>query len=1609
MDLDEDPLYTSTTTTMLTGMLDGSIHEIGGVIDGGLDVWKLKKKHQGGCGRVQPRIRKDGLKLFAEFQPNPEEGIEGGRQLLTPERVYNILKRISDEDCLAIGFDPQFARPDWMIILTLPVPPPPVRPSIMMDATMRGEDDLTHKLADILKANANMKRHEIEGSPMHVINEFAQLLQFHVATYIDNDMPGQPQALQRSGRPLKSLKARLKGKEGRIRGNLMGKRCDFSARTVITPDPNLQLDQVGVPRSIASNLTCPEIVTPFNLERMQRLTRNGPQDYPGAKFVIRDDGVRIDLRFNRKDLHLQYGYIVERHLQDEDIVLFNRQPSLHKMSMMGHRIKVMPYSTFRLNLSVTTPYNADFDGDEMNLHVPQTLESKSEIMNLAMVPTQIITPQSNRPVMGIVQDSLCGIRKFTQRDTFVDRQLLMNLLMWIPSWDGRIPVPAILKPKPMWSGKQLLSLIIPNVNCIRYHSTHPDEGDEDPDLTPGDTRVYIENGELLSGIVCKRTVGPSQGSLIHVIMNEHGPEVTREFFNQVQFVVNYWLMHEGFSVGIGDTVADKDTMEKINETIAKAKSQVKDIILEAQQGKLECQPGMTLHESFENRVNKVLNAARDLAGSSAQKSLKDYNNVKQMVLAGSKGSFINISQMTACVGQQNVEGKRIPFGFRNRTLPHFTQNDYGPESRGFVENSYLRGLTPQEFFFHAMGGREGLIDTAVKTSETGYIQRRLVKAMEDVMVRYDGTVRNSLGDVIQFLYGEDGMDAVAMETQEFPSLRLSNDQFNRMYRVDLGDSMFNFKDHVLEKDIHEDMNTHPELQSLFDEEFRHLAEDRAILRNFIFPTSENKWPLPVNLQRLIWNAQTIFNVDKRKPSDLHPAKVIEDIRQLLDRLILVKGEDAISRETQKNALLLFSILVRSTLSSKRTLEEYRLNSQSFDWLLGEIESRFHQSLVQPGDSVGTISAQSIGEPATQMTLNTFHYAGVSSKNVTLGVPRLKEIINIAKKVKTPSLTVYLKPHCAHNMDRAKDVQSDIELTTLRKVTLAAEIHYDPDVTSTTIDEDKEFVEAYFQMPDEDANLHLASPWLLRIELNRSMMLDKKLHMSDIANKIEEEFGGDLQCIFNDDNAEKLILRIRIMNDEETKDQELNSTLEEDVFLRRLEANMLTDLTLKGVRDIHRVFIVTKKYVSVKENGEYQRNDEWVLETEGINLLEVMTHPDVDARRTYSNDVVEIIEALGIEAVRAAILKELRKVIEFDGSYVNYRHLALLCDIITYRGYLRAVTRHGINRAETGALMRCTFEETADQLLEAAAYAEVDPLRGVSENVILGQLAPFGTGYFDMFMNPDMLAHSIDMPTTMITAPDIQEPRDSFGLPLSASSSIPFSAMMTPYEGGVMAGGEKTPFYPHSYYPNAATPMMMGSFSPFAEATGRWSPIATAAGYSPTSPGYSPTSPGYSPTSPRYSPTSPSYSPTSPSYSPTSPSYSPTSPSYSPTSPSYSPTSPSYSPTSPSYSPTSPSYSPTSPSYSPTSPSYSPTSPSYSPTSPSYSPTSPSYSPTSPSYSPTSPSYSPTSPAYSPTGGVKTTATTTRAAYSPTSPAYSPTSPSYSPSDPKKDDARRKAH
>ena len=1387
---------------------------------------ETEEKHyssHNGCGVIQPRryFTKD-LKVYLEFKESDD--ISGDRKReMTAKDVIEIFDKISDSDAKAIGFNPNRARPADMILQVIPIAPLCVRPSVAMDNVNRQEDDLTFQYRNIVKTNIELQSQIDKGAPQTVIKDACTVLQFYLATLINNEIPGQPTSRQKSGKSIKAIKSRLKGKEGRIRGNLMGKRVDFSARSVISPDPNLELDQLGVPRSIAMILTFPEIVSVHNIVEMRKLVENGPDKWPGANYILQNDGKMIGLQYTKKrtDTHLESGYIVMRHLKDDDLVLFNRQPSLHKMSIMGHRVKVLPYSSFRLNLSVTTPYNADFDGDEMNMHVPQSYETKSEIANIIHVPRQIISPQSNKPVMGIVQDSLVGMKLITSKDTFIEIEVAMDLMTWIKKPNNKFPTPAILKPRPLWTGKQFVSLILPEINLTKPSSTYDKNFKFDTPINITDTKVLIEKGRLLMGALCKRTVGSAPQGIIQIIFNDFGFMECKNFMSNAQTIVNNWLLTRGFGIGVSDTIADKGTLSAIREALINAKEEVKKIVDQAQRNSLEKQPGKNILESFESRVNEQLNKAREDAGQLALKSIDERNNIKQTVTSGSKGTETNITQIMSCLGQQNVEGKRIPFGFLQRTLPHFLKDDFGPESKGFVENSYLAGLTAQEFYFHAMGGREGLIDTAVKTSETGYIQRRLMKALEDVMVRYDGTVRNSLGSIIQFLYGEDGMAGEMVEDQSIVLLNQNDKDMKKKYRM-LNPSKTNTEKlsklkKYLEYPIAEDMANNQIYQDRLEKHYQELVTLRQELRT-IFKGNDDPQRLPIHIQRMIWNIKKLNNLSNNRISDLHPIEVLDSLENLISNLKIVKKEDAVSKEIQNSSKLLLIVSIKTELSPKQLIFRERFTKDAFNILIGEIERKFDQSISNPGEMVGSIAAQSIGEPATQMTLNTFHFAGVSAKNVTLGVPRLKEIINVTKKMKTPSMTIYLQEQYSRSMEKTKEFLSKLEYTNLSDVTQNTEIVYDPNIHNTRVEEDKELVSTFYEFPDEcDFDETKLSHYVLRIVLDNNKLEDKKLIMIDIKNLIQSE---KFQVIVSDQNANLKVIRIRQIRSTATMIEEEDADSVEDMKL--IQNRILNDYLIRGIPEIKKVYFKETKMVGLyNNNGDPIKNkNEWVLETDGSNLASVIHVEGIDHTRLYTNNVLEILEVLGIEACRNALLKELRSVLKPYSIYVNYRHLAVLIDFMTQKGHLTSITRHGINRLDIGPLRKCSFEETVETLLEAGLFAETDFLKGITENIMTGQLCPLGTGCFDIVLDLPALKNAKDVIQPIGNAIDLTEDflmSSSRGELQSNSQTPVYGGTPSQYSSGMLGEAISSPMFsplPQKGFNSPIHPITSGNYKPF---------------------------------------------------------------------------------------------------------------------------------------------------------------------------------------------------
>lgn len=709
------------------------------------------------CGHVVSKIELD----------KPTSFREAGKKL-TPTEIREWLEKIHDDELPLFDIDIKSARPEWMILTVLPVPPVTVRPSVTLESGERSEDDLTHKLVDVIRINQRLQENRDAGAPQLIVEDLWELLQYHVTTYLDNQTSGIPPARHRSGRPLKTLAQRLKGKEGRFRSNLSGKRVNFSARTVISPDPNLSINEIGVPIEIARELTIPVRVTAHNFEWCKQIIKQSAIDsehyVPKVNYVKRYRG-EIEQRLkvterNAEDIaeKLEVGSVIERQLTDGDICLFNRQPSLHRMSMMAHTIKVVPNKSFRFNLSVCPPYNADFDGDEMNLHLIQGEEAKAEAELLMKVQENILSPRFGGVIIGGLHDHITGCFLLTFKDKKFKKETAMQILSSF-HYKGALPKIHVENDEEFIYGRDIFSVTLSKDLNMQYKAKSCQNCDEctAPDC-PFGAYVIIKDGVLKQGLIDDNSIGSFKGRIIERIVRENGTDAGRKFIDDVTRLGIAVVTKIGFTTSIDDEDIPNEARRQIEEGLKKAQQKITNLVAAYENNELEALPGRSVEETIEIEIMRVTGRARDMAGEIAGRYLGLTNSAVIMAKSGARGSMLNLSQMCGIVGQQAVRGERISRGYKYRTLPHFERGDLGASAKGFVASCYKSGLNPTEYFFHSMGGREGLVDTAVRTSRSGYMQRRLVNALEDLKVEDDKTVRKTGGEIIQFIYGEDGVD-----------------------------------------------------------------------------------------------------------------------------------------------------------------------------------------------------------------------------------------------------------------------------------------------------------------------------------------------------------------------------------------------------------------------------------------------------------------------------------------------------------------------------------------------------------------------------------------------------------------------------------------------------------------------------------------------------------------------------------------------------------------------------------------------------------------------------------------------------------------------------------
>ncbi|KAG9247944.1 hypothetical protein BJ878DRAFT_111427 [Calycina marina] len=1308
-----------------------------------------------------------------------EKHLKKAMEDLSPLRVLNLFKMITPADCELLGINPAEGRPEMFLWEFIPAPPICIRPSVAQDNAST-EDDITAKLADIVHLNTLIKGALQRGQPLQGIMDHWEFLQIQIAMYVNSDVPGLQNAAY--GKPIRGFCQRLKGKQGRFRGNLSGKRVDFSGRTVISPDPNLGIDQVAIPILVAKNLTYPERVQQWNIEKLRKCVRNGVNVHPGANQIIKAGaGHKISLRFAKRDReadNLKYGDIVERHLEDDDIVLFNRQPSLHKLSIMSHYVKVRPWRTFRLNECVCTPYNADFDGDEMNLHVPQTEEARTEAINLMGVKYNLSTPKNGEPIISATQDFITAAYLLSSKDNFFDKKTFTNICMYMVDGNLKLdlPPPAILKPEARWTGKQVFSMLMrPNkdspvqvnmdAKCRDFSSAPPSSvsastreavkklfshhGSNDMDSSDG--WLVVRNSEVMCGLMDKTTVGSGKkDSIFYVILRDFGPDEAVTAMNRLAKLSARWLTNQGFSIGINDVYPTQSLEVYKSKLVNKAYAQVENFVQLYKENKLKKATGMDLEATLESKISGELNAVRKLAGEACTRSLSKYNSPLVMAKSGSKGSDINVAQMVALVGQQIIGGARVPNGFQDRSLPHFTKNSVAPPAKGFVKNSFFSGLRPTEFLMHAMSGREGLVDTAVKTAETGYMSRRLMKSLEDLSVQYDNTVRNSSNIVVQFLFGADNLDPVDMEGNAVPvnfqrtwnhaealtydntETSLSPKQIENKCKEQLAKRVEELQRHglvngeVLDYELPDD--------KLLDEK---LVADRILkkkLENAERPESalskdekvllrqESRMEARLEVRPL--NHKLTHGADLKEGERKFIHSVSEHVQGKINKLKKAL-EDARFAEDQTFTPIGGKRLNNKTLMKNPPTEEQlrllhveqaaKVSLRTLTMFISLCLEKYRKALSEPGHAVGAVGAQSIGEPGTQMTLKTFHFAGVAGMSITQGVPRIKEIINASKAISTPVIVCPLE-HGGTSWPAAHVVQARIQKTHLQEVLLCVE-----DMWSAT--------DAHIALRVDLATLSESHLGITTKDIAKAIVANKKLKI----------IGTDVTCTEN-------VIYVRVSYGYDGKSgrgsgPKAKVSVDEgssDILLRVNHLKRaIPALQIAGLPEATRAII---------QNDGTDKQPKCTVNVEGYGLRACMNTTGVIGTKCSSNSIMEMREVLGVEAARTTIAKEIAAVM--SGMDIDPRHMELLADVMTYKGEVLGITRFGLSKMRDSVLQLASFEKTPDHLFEASAGMKTDRIEGVSECIIMGQTMGVGTGAVQMVMDLDLTTNQIKPKPTL---------------------------------------------------------------------------------------------------------------------------------------------------------------------------------------------------------------------------------------------------------------------
>lgn len=1343
----------------------------------------------------------------------------GSTYILSTE-VRNILRAVfrSEQEVLQYVF---FSRPnhnkkivtaDMFFMEVLIVPPTRFRlPSKLGDEVHENtQNQLLSKILttsllirDLNDEMSRLQKDKVSADDRKVI--FNRLMNAFVTIQNDvNAFIDSTKAQSSSGNkvPIPGVKQALEKKEGLFRKHMMGKRVNYAARSVISPDPNIETNEIGVPPVFATKLTYPEPVTAYNVAELRQAVINGPDKWPGATQIQNEDGSFVSLvgmtLEQRKALANQLltpsthdvahsiNKKVYRHIKNRDVVIMNRQPTLHKASMMGHKVRVLPgEKTLRLHYANTGAYNADFDGDEMNMHFPQNENAKAEALNLANTDSQYLTPTSGSPVRGLIQDHISAGVWLTSKDSFFTREQYQQYIYGcIRPEDGHatrnklvtIP-PAVMKPEPLWTGKQIITTVLlntcpANMPGINLNSKNKIKN-EYWGKSSEENNVVFKDGQLLCGILDKSQYGASKFGIVHSLHEVYGPDVAAKVLSVLGRLFTNYITATAFTCGMDDlrlTAEGNKWRNDILQTsvdigrVAAAEVTNLDKDVKSDDGELLKRLEEILRDDNKLGILDAITSSKvnSITSQVVSKCVPDgtmkkfpYNSMQAMALSGAKGSNVNVSQIMCLLGQQALEGRRVPVMVSGKTLPSFKPFETDARAGGYIKGRFYSGIRPQEYYFHCMAGREGLIDTAVKTSRSGYLQRCLTKQLEGVHISYDNSVRDGDGTLIQFLYGGDAVDIT--KESHMTEFKFCVDNY----------------DALLKKYNPSALVDHLDVESA-------LKYSKKTLKN-----RKKNSKLPHYAQTSKYDPV----LSKFNPSKYLGA-VSENFQDKLEKFIST-NDDFFKKDEN-------------------------VNEKKFRALM---QLKYMRSLINPGEAVGIIASQSVGEPSTQMTLNTFHFAGHGAANVTLGIPRMREIIMTASAaIKTPQLTMPIR-------DDVSDELADTFCKNITKVMLS-EVIDKVQVTETIGAQDsstssrsyiinvrffdsEEYLEEY-DVTKEELESVIAGKFIKTLEaaIVKEIKKQKKTSLPDVGialPKSQTAMGADERITnVEEDNDEEQMRKkskesvsyddpdedeVETMRQaEQTSDEEFDSDKEsesesdEDMDEAKEERENGKHMT-KEQRDRQSALISSTRFVTkynfdddegkwcefkLELAGDTEKllmvnivedicrksiirqvphidrcvhpepeNGKRVLVTEGVNFQAMWDQDDfIDINGIRSNDVAAVLKTYGVEAARNTIVNEINNVFSRYAISVSFRHLDLIADMMTRQGNYLAFNRQGME-SSTSSLMKMSYETTCQFLTKAVLDNEHEELKSPSAKIVMGKLNGVGTGSFDLLSKAPM--------------------------------------------------------------------------------------------------------------------------------------------------------------------------------------------------------------------------------------------------------------------------------